>query len=80
MHLLAHILHLGGEAFAEVPVHDAAEDQLHGLVLKVIDGEGVEVAQESWRDGVPPATGRTHSSNQNDVHQVDLKEHGAHGE
>ncbi len=43
---------LGSEAFAQVPVDDPAEDELHGVVVKLVYGDGVEVAEESGSDRV----------------------------
>ncbi len=64
--------HLGIEALAEVPVDDLAEDEGHGVVVELVDGDGVEVAKEAWGDWVTPATRRAHGCNEQGVHQIDL--------
>ena len=55
-----------------MPVHDATENQLHCLILKLIDGEGVEVPEESLGDGVTTSSRGTHGCHQDDVHQIHL--------
>ena len=56
-----------------MPVHDATENELHRVALKVVDGEGVEVAEEPRGDGVAPASRGTHGCYQYNVHQVHLR-------
>ena len=40
----------------DVPRHDPAEDSIHGWVVKFIDGDGIEVPQETWSDYVTTTT------------------------
>ena len=58
-----------------MPSNDSVEDELHGAVVKLIDGDGIEVPEESRSDGVTPTTRGTHSSDKENVNKVDL-----HGE
>ena len=53
-----------------MPVHDGPEDALHGVVVKLVDGDGVEVAQEAGSDWVTAAAGRTHGRDQLNVNQL----------
>ncbi len=39
-----------------MPRHDPAEDSIHGWVVKFIDGDGIEVPQETWSDYVTTTT------------------------
>ncbi len=39
-----------------MPVYDPGEDCIHGLLIKIIDGNHVEVAQVARCDRVPPPT------------------------
>ena len=55
-----------------MPLHDAVEDQFHCIVLEFVNGEGVEVTEESGCDGVTPATWWAHGCYQDNVHQIDL--------
>ena len=72
-HLCAKRFHLGRETLAEVPVHDAAEDELHCVTLKLVDGEGVEVSEEPRGDGVTTSSRWTHGRYQYNVRQVHLR-------
>lgn len=65
-------LDLAVEALREVPVHDPAVDQAHGRVVKLIDGDGVEMPEEAGRDWVASTPWGAHCGNQQRVHQVDL--------
>ena len=40
----------------DVPCHDLREDGDHGSVVKVVDGHGVEVSQESRGDRITTTT------------------------
>lgn len=42
--------------YSEMPVYDPGEDCIHCLVIKIIDGHHVEVAQKTRRDRVAPPT------------------------
>ena len=72
--LQSNTLDVSVEPLREVPVHDPAEDQLHGGIVKLVDGDGVEVAEEARGDGVTPTSWGTHGCYQQNVHQVDLLE------
>jgi len=39
-----------------MPLHDLSEDGVHGVVIKLVNGDQVEVAHESWRDWVTTTT------------------------
>ena len=39
-----------------MPLHDAAEDGGHGLIIKLVDGDGVQVTQEAWGHRVTATT------------------------
>ena len=39
-----------------MPVHDPGEDGVHRLLIEVINGNHVEVAQVTRSDRVPPST------------------------
>jgi len=39
-----------------VPSDNAAENSLHRVVIKLVDGDGVEMAKEARRDGIATAT------------------------
>ena len=56
------------EPLAKMPIHNPAENEGHGAVVELIDGDCVEVAEEAWCDWVPPTTGRPHSCNQQGIH------------
>jgi len=72
--LQSNSLDVSVEPLREVPVHDPAEDKLHGAVVKLVDGDGVEVAEEPRGDGVTPTSWGTHGRYQQNIHQVDLME------
>ena len=50
--------------------HDGGEDPELGAVLQLGEGDVVEVAGESWGDGVSATAWRTHGPNEGDVHQL----------
>ena len=56
-----------------MPVYNSAENEFHGSVVKLVDGDGVEVAEESRGDRIASTPWRTHRSYQQNVHQVDLQ-------
>jgi hypothetical protein len=39
-----------------MPVQDSGEDSVHRFVVKVVDGDGVEMAHEASCDWVPAST------------------------
>ena len=39
-----------------VPVDNAPENSRHGIVVKLVNGDGVEMAKEARRDGIATAT------------------------
>jgi hypothetical protein len=43
-----------------MPVHDLAKDGLHSLIVELIDGDSVEMAQETRGDGVAATTCKSH--------------------
>ena len=59
-----------------MPANDSIEDEFHCVIVKLIDGDGVEVAQEPWSYGVSPSTRRAHGSNQNNINKIDLRKTG----
>ena len=72
--VIADTFDLWGEPFGEVPIHDLAEDDSHCLVIKFVDGDGVEVSEETRGNGVTPTTWGAHGSNQQYIHKVDLQD------
>ena len=70
--MLSKSLDVWSEPLAHVPADDPIEDELHGAVIKLIDGDCVEVSQESWCNGVTPPTRWSHGCNQQDVDEIDL--------
>ena len=64
--------HLVIESLAEVPVNDPAKDEGHGAVVELVDGNGVEVAKETWGDWVATASRWTHGCDEQGIHQIDL--------
>lgn len=48
------------KALGEVPVCDCCEDSVHGVVIKLLDGDDVEMTREASGDVIPPSTRRTH--------------------
>lgn len=56
-----------------MPVYNPAENQFHGVVIKLVNGDGVEVAEEARGDWIASAPWRTHCSYQQNVHQIDLQ-------
>ena len=40
----------------DVPLQDVTEDSHHGFIIKLVDGDGVEMAQETWGNRVATAT------------------------
>ncbi len=68
--LSSNVLHLLVEALREVPVRYPAEDKGHGGVIKFVDGDGVEMSEETWSDRVPSPTRGTHCRYQENVHQI----------
>ena len=54
-----------------MPIHDSSKNPSHLLFTKLIDGDHVEMAQETGRDWITPTSGRTHGGHQLDVCQVD---------
>ena len=53
-----------------MPVHNSSKDKCHGVVIKFIDGDGVEVTEEARGDGIPPSPGWAHGCNEENIHQV----------
>ena len=51
---------------------DVGEDASHGLVVELVDGHDVEVAQEARSDRVASAPGGSHGPQELDVHQLQL--------
>ena len=39
-----------------MPIDNAAENGRHGVVVELVDGDGVEMAKEARRDGIATAT------------------------
>ena len=39
-----------------MPIDNVAENGRHGVVVKLVDGDRVEVAEEARRDGIATAT------------------------
>lgn len=56
------------KTFGEVPVCDSAEDVRHDIIVKLVDGDGVEVAQEARSDWITPSPWGAHRSNQQRIH------------
>ena len=56
----------------EVPVEDAREYGGHGLVVELVDGDDVEVAEEAGRDVVAAAARRPHRAHRLDVGELDF--------
>ena len=52
--------------------HEGGEDPDHRLVTERVHGHHVEVSDEARRDGVAPATWRTHRSQELNVAQFQL--------
>ena len=57
----------------QVPAEDGAVDGRHLAFVELVDGDGVEVAQEARRDGVAAAARRSHRRHQLHVGQVDRR-------
>ena len=47
-----------------MPVNDSAENVTHCGVIKFIDGDGIEVTQETWGNWVASTSRWTHGSDQ----------------
>ena len=71
---ISNCLDFRGEALREVPVCDASEYEIHGRVVELVYGDGIEVTEETRGDGVTPTSRGTHSCYQYDIHQVDLRD------
>ena len=52
-----------------MPVNDSAENVTHCGVIKLIDGDGIEVTQETWGDWVASTSRWTHGSDQLYINQ-----------
>ncbi len=48
------------KTFGEMPVCDCCEDPVHGVVVKLLDGDDVEMARESSSDVISSSTRWTH--------------------
>ena len=54
----------GREAWCEpIDGEESGENSRHGFVVERVDGDDVEMAQETWRDVVPPRCHRRHKLN-----------------
>ena len=62
---------LNAQCSDQVPAEYVAIDHRHFTVVKLVDGDGVKVSKEAWRDGVATAARWTHRCHQLDVSQVD---------
>ena len=56
-----------------MPVYNPTENEFHGIVIKLVNCDGVEVAEESRGDWIASTPWRTHCSYQQNVHQIDLQ-------
>ena len=52
-----------------MPVNNSAENVTHCRIIKLIDGNGVEVTQEAWGDWIASTARRAHSSDQLNINQ-----------
>ena len=45
-----------------MPAHDATKDGHHGLIIKLINGDSVEVTQETWGYRIAATTCTKHTT------------------
>ena len=53
-----------------VPVHDPPEDGDHGVIIKLVNGDHVEVSEETRGDRIPATARGTHGGHNLDVNQL----------
>ncbi len=58
--------------YLQVKRHYASKYSCHGLVIELIDGDDVEVAQETRRDRIAATTRGSHGSEELDINQRQL--------
>lgn len=55
---------------AEVPIHDRAEDEREGVVVKLEEAQDIEVAEKSRGDVVASPTRRAHGTDQDCIDDI----------
>lgn len=53
-----------------MPVDDSAENVTHRSVIKLVDGDSIEVTQETWGDWVTSTTRGPHGSDELNINQL----------
>ena len=53
-----------------MPVDDSAENVIHRCVIKLVDGDSIEVTQETWSDWVTSPTRGAHGGDELNINQL----------
>lgn len=55
-----------------MPGHNLREDCGHSVIIKFIDSDDVEMAEESWCDWITATTRWSHSGYENEIYKNNL--------